>query len=122
MVGNADWDRDLTRTERDDAFPNDRARETRTSGDLTATANGTLFKLPAGNAGTTLQLGVASQHLDSSRRSADDFNATSLGRTTGTAAINLDLPIRAGTATSARSAISRSTPMPSSISCRISAP
>ena len=93
VVGNADWDRDLTRTERDDAFPNDRARETRTSGDLTATANGTLFKLPAGNAGTTLQLGVASQHLDSSRRSADDFNATSLGRTTGTAAINLDLPI-----------------------------
>jgi hypothetical protein len=93
VVGNADWDRDLTRTERDDAFPNDRARETRTSGDLTATANGTLFKLPAGNAGTTLQLGVASQHLDSSRRSASDFNSTSLGRTTGTASINLDLPV-----------------------------
>ena len=36
------------RTERDDAFPNDRARETRTSGDLTATANGTLFKLAGG--------------------------------------------------------------------------
>jgi hypothetical protein len=93
VVGNADWDRDLTRTERDDSFPNDHARETRTSGDLTATANGTLFKLPAGNAGTTLQLGVASQHLDSSRRSASDFNSTSLGRTTGTASINLDLPV-----------------------------
>ena len=93
VVGNADWDRDLTRTERDDAFPNDRARETRTSGDLTATANGSLFKLPAGTAATTLQFGVASQHLDSSRRSASDFNSTSLGRTTGTASINLDLPV-----------------------------
>jgi len=93
VVGNADWDRDLTRTERDDAFPNDRARETRTGGDLTGTANGTLFKLPAGNAGTTLRLGIASQHLDSSRRSADDFDSSSLGRTTGTASVNLDLPV-----------------------------
>ena len=93
VVGNADWDRDLTRTERDDAFPNDRARETRTGADLTATANGTLFKLPAGNAGTTLRVGASTQHLDSNRRSEDDFSSSSLSRSTGTASINLDLPI-----------------------------
>jgi hypothetical protein len=93
VVGNADWDRDLTRTQRDDAFPNDRARETRTGADLTATANGTLFKLPAGNAGTTVRVGGSTQHLDSNRRSASDFNSNSVGRTTGTASINLDLPV-----------------------------
>jgi hypothetical protein len=93
VVGNADWDRDLTRTERDDVFPNDRARETRTGGDITATANGTLFKLPAGNAGSTFRVGASTQHLDGNRRNADDSSSSSLGRTTGTASVNLDLPI-----------------------------
>jgi hypothetical protein len=94
VTGNADWDRDLTRTDNDDPDePRDRARETRTSGDLTATANGTLFRLPAGNAGTTLRAVIASQHLDSERRRDGDTTPNSLGRTTGTASINLDLPI-----------------------------
>ena len=48
VTSNADWDRSVTGTDRDNpAFPHDRARETTTSGDITATGNGTLFKLPA---------------------------------------------------------------------------
>src|SRR3982751_2760094 len=44
LTGNADLQRDVTGTDRDDPdFPRDRARETTASGDLTATANGKLF-------------------------------------------------------------------------------
>jgi len=60
VTGNADWSRNSTDTDRDNPnFPNDRARETSTSGDLTATTNGNLFKVPAGNASTTLRVGVS---------------------------------------------------------------
>jgi hypothetical protein len=52
-----------------------------------------LFKLPAGDASTTLTLAGHTEHLDSHRLTADADNSTSLGRTTGEAAINLDLPI-----------------------------
>lgn len=94
VTGNADWQRDVTGTDRDNSdFPGDRARETTTSGDLTATANGTLFKLPAGDAGATLRVGADTVHLDTERRAADALTEGSLGRTTGSAAINLDLPI-----------------------------
>jgi hypothetical protein len=60
---------------------------------LTATANGKLFKLPAGDASTTLTLGGNTQHLDSSRTRQGVTASTSLSRTTGQAGINLDLPI-----------------------------
>src|SRR4051812_4358843 len=94
LTGNADLDRDVTRTERDDPdFALDRARATRTSADVTGTANGTLFTLPAGNATTTLTLGGSSVHLDSTGRARDEVSSNSLGRTTGEAAINVDLPI-----------------------------
>jgi hypothetical protein len=94
LTGNADLDRNVTRTDRDDpAGIRDRARETSTSGDLTATANGKLFKLPAGDASTTLTLAGHTEHLDSHRLAADADTKTSLGRTMGEAAINLDLPI-----------------------------
>ena len=94
LTGNADYTRDLTRTDTDDpAFARNRARETRIAGDLTATANGSLFKLPAGNATATLRAGAVGQHLDSQERSLGTESETSLGRTTGTAGINVDLPI-----------------------------
>ncbi|HUP66738.1 MAG TPA: TonB-dependent receptor [Sphingomicrobium sp.] len=94
VTGNADIDRSITRTDRDDTLGiRDRARETSTSGDLTATANGKLFKLPAGDASTTLTLGGTTEHLDSHRFTATADNSTSLGRTTGQAAVNFDLPI-----------------------------
>jgi hypothetical protein len=94
VTGNADWERDVTGTERDRlAFSRDRAIETTTSGDLTATTNGNLFKVPAGNASTTLRVGASAVHLDSDRRAMGVTSANSLGRTTGTVSVSLDLPI-----------------------------
>ncbi len=94
VVGNLDWDRDNTGTDRDNlTFSRDHARETRTSGDITATANGTLFKLPAGNAGATFRVGASAQHLDGESRRQGVETSDSLGRTTGNASVNLDLPV-----------------------------
>jgi hypothetical protein len=94
VTGNADWEHDITKTDRDRVdFPLDRASETTTSADLTATANGNLFKVPAGNASTTVRLGATTVNLDSHRRTQGETSSNSLGRSTGTAAINLDLPI-----------------------------
>jgi hypothetical protein len=94
VTGNGDLSRAITRTDRDDAsFPTDRTRQTTASGDLIATANGNLFKLPAGNASTTLTVGGSTVHLDSSRARVGVRSNSSLSRTTGQAGINLDLPI-----------------------------
>ena len=94
LTGNADAARKVTRSDRDDAaFPTERARETTASGDLTATANGNLFKLPAGNASTTLTAGIATQHLNAAGNRLNDRTENSLSRTTGNAAMNFDLPI-----------------------------
>jgi hypothetical protein len=94
VTGNADWQRNATDTERDNiAFPRDRALQSSTSGDLTATANGTLFKVPAGNVAATFRAGASTVDLDSYRRTAGVPKSTSLGRTTGNAAVSLDLPV-----------------------------
>jgi hypothetical protein len=94
VTGNADWERDLTGTDRDNVeFPHDRARETSTSADLTATSNGNLFKLPAGDASTTLKVGVSTMKLNTSRLTAGAASRNSLSRTSGTAAVNVDVPI-----------------------------
>ena len=94
VTGNADWDRSVTGTDRDNpVFPRDRARETTTSGDITGTANGTLFKVPAGNAGATFKVGASSVGLDSESRRLGVETPGSLSRTIGTASVNFDLPI-----------------------------
>jgi len=94
VTGNGDLDRTLTRTDSDDpTLPRDRTRETTQSADLKATANGNLFKLPAGKASTTLTLAGNTQHLDSSRSQGGVGSSNSLSRTTGEAAINVDLPV-----------------------------
>lgn len=94
VTGNADLDRAVTRTDNDDpALARDRARTTTLAADLTATANGNLFKLPAGDASATFTLGGNTQHLDSERRDAGSAGSDSLSRTTGEAGVNLDLPI-----------------------------
>jgi hypothetical protein len=94
VTGNLDWDRDVTETERDDPlFPEDRARSTSLAGDLTGTANGNLFSLPAGNASTTIKVGANTQHLDSKSTIAGVQASDSLGRTTGSGAVSVDLPI-----------------------------
>jgi hypothetical protein len=94
VVGNADWEHDWTSTARDNiAFPHDRARETTTSTDLEATTNGNIIKVPAGNASTTLKVGVSMVELYSQNEVQGLESAKTLGRSTGTASANLDLPI-----------------------------
>jgi iron complex outermembrane recepter protein len=94
VTGNADLAGTLTKTDRDNPlFPRDRAHETTASADLTATANGNLFKLPAGNASTTLTVEGDTEHLHSNATRRGVNSPSSLSRTTGEAKINLDLPI-----------------------------
>jgi len=94
VTGNADWAHDVTGTDRDNVqFPRDRARETTTSGDLTATTNGNLFKLPAGDASTTLRVGLNTVQLDSHSLVQGLTNSASLGRMQENGAINVDLPV-----------------------------
>ena len=93
VTGNADLERSVTRTERDDAFDDDRARSTRASGDVTGTAHGSLFKLPAGDASATFRAGASTVNLDSERRRAGVTSGTDLGRTRGNAAAYFDLPV-----------------------------
>ena len=58
LTGNADLDRDVTRTDRDDArFPRDRARETPDFRRCHRDRQRHLFKLPAGDASATLTVG-----------------------------------------------------------------
>ena len=94
LTSNGDLERDFTGTERDilDA-PRDRAVETTESGDMKATANGNLFSLPAGNVSTTVTLAGSTVHLNSQRRLSGVTDSHSIGRTTGEAAMNLDIPI-----------------------------
>ena len=94
VTGNADLGSTLTKTDRQDPmFPRDRAHETSASADLTGTANGTLFKLPAGNASTTLTLQGNTEHLHSDAIRSGQASSNSLSRTSGQAKVNIDLPI-----------------------------
>ena len=94
LTGNGDLERDFTGTARDDVNGGrDRAIENTRSGDIKGTANGKLFSLPAGDATTTVTLAGSTVHLDSERRLLGETNSLSLGRTTGEAAMNFDLPI-----------------------------
>ena len=94
LTGNGDVVRSQTISDSDDvAFGRDRARSTRTSGDLSGTANGPLFALPAGDASATVRLGASALHIDSARRREDVGSETSLGRRQGSAALNIDLPV-----------------------------
>ena len=92
VTGNADLNNNLTRSDEPN-FPRERARSTSEAADIKATANGNLFKVPAGFVSTTLTLGGDTQHLDSSRTQQGVSSSNTLSRTTGNAAINLDLPI-----------------------------
>ena len=95
VTSNADLDATSPARDRNDpSFPTDRSRSTTTSGDLKATANGNLFKLPAGDASTTLTLGGSTVHLDQHRgRGSVRRRRTRCRARLGEAAINLDLPI-----------------------------
>lgn len=94
LTSDADFARNVTGTDTDAVgSPRDRSRETTESGDIKATANGNLFKLPGGDASTTITLAGSTTHLDSERSSMGVGNSHSLGRTFGQAAMNLDIPI-----------------------------
>ena len=93
-TGNGDLARNVTVSDPNEPSPShDRSRSNRASGALDATANGPLFKLPAGDASATFRVAASTLHLDSSRRRADVTTPSSLGRTKGNASVNLDLPI-----------------------------
>ena len=93
VTGNADAAHGVTSTDRDATTVRDRATTTTTSGDIDATLNGNLFRVPAGNASTTLKVGADTLHLDADRTRNGVESSNSLGRTSGNASINLDLPV-----------------------------
>ena len=94
VTGNGDLSRAIISSDpNDSANSRDRSRSTSVSGGLDATANGPLFKLPAGDASATFRVGADTLHLDSSRRRAGVTSDNSLGRTRGNASANLDLPV-----------------------------
>jgi len=93
LTGNADVDESITKSDRDDLLSRDRSRQTASSADLTATANGKLFAVPAGDASATFRAELDGERLDAERRRAEVVRSTGLGRTTATGAVNVDLPI-----------------------------
>jgi hypothetical protein len=92
-TGNADLARSLTRTDRENETERDRSRTFTTSADADVTANGPLFKLPAGDASMTVRLGASTFSLDAERRSAIDSSDNELSRTRGSGSVNFDFPI-----------------------------
>lgn len=92
-TANADLVHDVTRSDRATDLLTDRAISTRESADADLTANGDLFSLPAGSADTTARVAVSTLHQKSSRDGPDGDSSHSLGRTAGTASVNLDIPI-----------------------------
>ncbi|MGN6155988.1 MAG: TonB-dependent receptor [Sphingomicrobium sp.] len=93
VTGNADASHGVTRTDRDVTDIRDRATTTTVSGDIDATANGNLFRLPAGDASATFKVGADTLHLDADRTRNGVENSNSLSRTSGNAAVNVDLPV-----------------------------
>ena len=94
LTGNADWARNINLSDPDDGDASrESSRSVRTSGDLDATANGPMFKLPAGDASATFRVGARALDLDSRRRREGISSFNSLGRTQGNAAVSFDLPV-----------------------------
>src|SRR5262249_6934538 len=94
LASNADLDRNHTTTSNQGQFfaPGS-ATSTRAFGDLDATLNGSLFALPAGNADVTFRVAGSAEHLDIEQENFPTPPHGTTSRTTGTAAISLDLPI-----------------------------
>ncbi|WP_245844143.1 TonB-dependent receptor [Sphingomonas spermidinifaciens] len=71
----------------------DTARSVANTATLDGVVSGDLFKLPAGDAGTTLRLGLGSRDLDSRSLRAGVAQASDVTRRNAGAQLNLDLPI-----------------------------
>lgn len=94
LVGNGDLSRSTSRADRDDLiFDRDRTRQLTASGDLTASANGQLFKLPAGDVSATLTVAADAVRLSSERERAGVRDSGALRRSEARAAVNIDMPI-----------------------------
>ena len=83
----------VTKSDRADEDGRDRAETTSTSADADVTANGPLFKVPAGEASATFRVGGRTLHFDSEDRTAGVLSESDLSRTVGLASANIDLPI-----------------------------
>jgi len=93
VTGNGDAAHNVTKTDVDSTESRDRGITNSFSGDVDAVANGTLFRLPAGDASTTLHVGAATIHQDSERRHEGVETSNSLGRTSANGSVNFDLPV-----------------------------
>jgi outer membrane cobalamin receptor len=76
-----------------DADTRDRSQSNQTSGDLTGTASGPIFELPAGRVNVTAKVAVDTADLDTQRRRGGISASNSLGRDRVDGAFNLDVPI-----------------------------
>jgi len=92
-TGNADLERSVTLSDRADETERDRSRTFTTSGDVDVTANGPLFKLPAGDASMTVRVGASSFNRDIKQRNEGDIFENDLSRTRGSGSLNVDLPV-----------------------------
>ena len=93
VTGNSALTRSVTTTDRDSTDVRDRAATDTASGDIDAMANGTLFRLPAGEAGTTVRVGASTLHLDGERVRNGVESSSSLSRTIVEGAANVDIPV-----------------------------
>ena len=95
VSGNGEYERSESDSDRSRvmALTDDKSNSTRTNLVLDATANGPLFKLPAGDATATFKSGLSRTDLDSSSRTRDIFVEADLGRTIGEGSANIDLPL-----------------------------
>lgn len=91
-TGNYDHVESTSLTDRS-ASLTDRAKTNTDAADLELVANGSLFRLPAGEASTTLKVGGQTRHLSSAATRGGAFQETSLSRTQGNMQANIDLPI-----------------------------
>lgn len=97
VSGNGEYERSESDTERSvvSALTDDKSNSTRTNLVLDATANGPLFKLPAGEATATFKSGLSRLDFDSESRRRDIFTQADLDRTIGEGSANIDLPLTA---------------------------
>ena len=92
LTGNADWSRSVTESDRD-VDTTDRVRTIQTSGDLTGTFSGPVFRLPAGRANVSAKLAVDTLDLDTHRRRNGISGSSDLARDRAGAALNFDVPL-----------------------------
>ncbi len=90
----SNWDRIESRTLTDrDTGLTDWAQSVSHVGSIDGLVNGPIADLPAGAINTSLRLSGRTSDLDAQSRRAGQYVATDIGRTSGSARANIDLPI-----------------------------